>query len=59
VSALRWLGGVDKILKGATPAELPVEQGDKFYLVVNLETAEALGMTLPSTFLFRADEVLR
>jgi putative tryptophan/tyrosine transport system substrate-binding protein len=55
----RSAGLVDKILKGATPAELPVEQGDKFYLVVNLQTAAALGVTLPPTFLFRADEVLR
>jgi putative ABC transport system substrate-binding protein len=50
---------MDKILKGATPAELPVERADRFYLVVNLKTAEALGITLPPTFLFQADEVIR
>lgn len=50
---------VDKILKGAQPATLPVEQADKFYLVVNLKTAEALGLTLSPTFLFKANEVLR
>jgi putative ABC transport system substrate-binding protein len=49
---------VDKILKGAKPANLPVERGYKFYLVVNLKTAQALGLSLSPLFLFRADEVI-
>jgi putative ABC transport system substrate-binding protein len=49
---------VDKILKGATPADIPVERAYKFSLVVNLRTAEALGLTLSPVFLFRADEVI-
>ena len=55
----RSAGYVVKILKGASPAELPVEQPTKFEMVVNLKTAKALGITIPEAILLQANEVLR
>ena len=58
-TARRLAAYVDRILQGAKPGELPVEQPTKFTLILNLTTAKALGLTIPPTLLIQAEEVIR